>query len=198
MTRPDQDAGREVELHELPLRECEPAGHSLGRFRGALTTEIHTAVDGRRPPVSVRAQRWPTLRGRNAGERARRNCEASPRLPGRRRSSPTGLTLTGSPEDIAWKQIAAVIPQKRGDIVARKRRGRAGADRLPLMMSAANSAILSNGHSRYSSNGVNWPPATTRLPSPLEPQSYSGLHHLDTPHMRHALAVAVMARRSAL
>jgi hypothetical protein len=37
----------------LPLHECEPAGHGIGRSRDGLTTKIHTAVDGNGRPLAV-------------------------------------------------------------------------------------------------------------------------------------------------
>src|SRR6516164_7240970 len=37
----------------LPLLDCEPAGHGIGRSRGGLTTKIHTAVDGNGRPLAV-------------------------------------------------------------------------------------------------------------------------------------------------
>jgi transposase len=37
----------------LPLAECEPAGHRIGRSRGGLTTKIHTAVEGHGRPLAV-------------------------------------------------------------------------------------------------------------------------------------------------
>ena len=35
-----------------PFRDCEPAGHDIGRSRGELTTKIHSAVDGRGRPLA--------------------------------------------------------------------------------------------------------------------------------------------------
>ena len=35
-----------------PFRDCEPAGHGIGRSRGGLTTTIHSAVDGRGRPLA--------------------------------------------------------------------------------------------------------------------------------------------------
>ena len=37
----------------LPLAECEPAGHGIGRSRGGLSTKIHAGVDGHGRPLAL-------------------------------------------------------------------------------------------------------------------------------------------------
>ena len=80
----------------LPLAECEPAGHGIGRSRGGLSTKIHAGVDGhgRRwrsssPAGSVTTgrrwrRRWPT-----SGSRV---FTGAGREPVPKRSSPTERT----------------------------------------------------------------------------------------------------------
>ncbi|MCR6493545.1 transposase [Cellulomonas sp. P24] len=37
----------------MPISECEPAGHGIGRSRGGLTTKIHAAVDEHGRPLAA-------------------------------------------------------------------------------------------------------------------------------------------------
>src|SRR5674476_575259 len=54
-TRPAQSRtqGAVSNYRNLPLSECEPAGHGIGRSRGGLTTKIHAGVDGHGRPLAV-------------------------------------------------------------------------------------------------------------------------------------------------
>jgi transposase len=114
----------------LPLRECEPAGHGIGRSRGGLTTKIHTAVDGNGRPLAVVV----TGGQRNDGAMLAAVLDeiVVPRHRGRARSHPDAVIADRAYSSgvarrlLRRRKITAVIPQKRDEIAARKRRGPAG------------------------------------------------------------------------
>ncbi len=114
----------------LPLHECEPAGHGIGRSRGGLTTKIHTAVDGNGRPLSVMV---------TGGQRNDQAMLASvldeivvPRQRGCARSRPDAVIADRAYSSgaarrlLRGRKITAVIPQKSDEIAARQRRGSAG------------------------------------------------------------------------
>ncbi|ORA06163.1 hypothetical protein BST14_28235 [Mycobacterium arosiense ATCC BAA-1401 = DSM 45069] len=114
----------------LPLAECEPAGHGIGRSRGGLTTKIHTAVDGNGRPLAVVV---------TGGQRNDQAMLASvleeivvPRRGGHPRSRPDALIADRAYSSgaarrmLRRRKITAVIPQKSDEIAARTRRGRRG------------------------------------------------------------------------
>lgn len=115
---------------KLPLSECEPAGHGIGRSRGGLTTKIHTAVDGNGRPLAVVV----TGGQRNDGAMMAEVLDeiVVPRHRGRARSRPDAVIADRAYSSgvtrrlLRDRQITAVIPQKRDEIAARKRRGRTG------------------------------------------------------------------------
>ncbi len=113
----------------LPLDECEPAGHGIGRSRGGLTTKIHTAVDGNGRPLAVivtggqrndQAMLASVLDEIVVPRRGRPRSRPDALIADRAYSSGVARRLLGS------RKIAAVIPQKRDEITARQRRGSAG------------------------------------------------------------------------
>lgn len=114
----------------LPLHECEPAGHGIGRSRGGLTTKIHTAVDGSGRPLAVVV----TGGQRNDGAMLAAVLDeiVVPRHRGRARSHPDAVIADRAYSSgvtrrlLRSRKITAVIPQKRDEIAARKRRGPAG------------------------------------------------------------------------
>ena len=61
--------------HKEPARsrECEPAGHGIGRSRGGLTTKIHAAVDGQGRPLAAGHHRRAPQRRRPAARGAGRH-----------------------------------------------------------------------------------------------------------------------------
>ena len=112
-----------------PLRQCEPAGHGIGRSRGGLTTKIHTAVDGNGRPLAVivtggQRNDQAMLAGvldeivvpRRGVSRVRPDAVIADRA----YSSGVARRLLRS------RKITAVIPQKSDEIAARQRRGSAG------------------------------------------------------------------------
>jgi transposase len=114
----------------LPLAECEPAGHGIGRSRGGLTTKIHAAVDGNGRPLAVVV---------TGGQRNDQAMLAGlldeivvPRLRGRARSHPDAVIADRAYSSgvarrmLRGRGITAVIPQKSDEIAARRRRGRRG------------------------------------------------------------------------
>jgi transposase len=115
----------------LPLGEVEPPGHGIGRSRGGLTTKIHQAVDGRGRPLAMVV----TGGQRNDGAMLMEVLADIhvPRLgPGRARTRPDAVIAdrayaTGVIRaELRRRRIKAVIPDKRDQIGARKRRGRRG------------------------------------------------------------------------
>lgn len=72
-TRPEQDTGGSLDYKNLPLAECEPAGHGIGRSRGGLSSKIHAGVDGHGRPLALVV----TGGQRNNGRRWRRCRPAS-------------------------------------------------------------------------------------------------------------------------
>lgn len=128
---PIRTQGAGSNYKNLPLADCEPAGHGIGRSRGGLTTKIHTAVDGRGRPLAVVV----TGGQRNDGAMLSAVLEeiAVPRLGGgRHRSRPDAVIADRAYSSgvtrrlLRARKITAVIPQKRDEIAARKRRGQAG------------------------------------------------------------------------
>lgn len=131
-TQPDliRTQGAGSNYTNLPLHECEPAGHGIGRSRGGLTTKIHTAVDGHGRPVAVVV----TGGQRNDGAMLAEVLDeiVVPRRRGRDRSRPDAVIADRAYSSgvtrrlLRSRKITAVIPQKRDEIAARKRRGTLG------------------------------------------------------------------------
>lgn len=109
----------------------EPAGHGIGRSRGGLTTKIHAAVDGKGRPLAAVV----TGGQRNDGVMLTAVL-ADIRVPrlgsGRPRTRPAAVVAdraysTGvTRRMLARRGIKAVIPQKKDEIAARKRKGSLG------------------------------------------------------------------------
>ncbi len=128
---PIRTQGAQSNYKDLPLADCEPAGHGIGRSRGGLTTKIHTAVDGRGRPLAVVV----TGGQRNDGAMLAAVLDeiVVPRIGGGpARSRPQALIADRAyscgvtRRMLHGRKITAVIPQKRDEIAARQRRGRAG------------------------------------------------------------------------
>ncbi|WP_372510004.1 IS5 family transposase [Dietzia maris] len=130
-TRPEQDTGGRVESKNRPFRDCEPAGHGIGRSRGGLTTKIHSAVDGRGRPLAN------VITGgqRNDGAMLA-EVLADIHVPrhgkGRPRTRPDAVIADKAyssgtiRRQLRSRGIAAVIPEKSDTIDARERRGSRG------------------------------------------------------------------------
>ncbi|MFI8592448.1 IS5 family transposase [Dietzia maris] len=130
-TRPEQDTGGRVESKNRPFRDCEPAGHGIGRSRGGLTTKIHSAVDGRGRPLAN------VITGgqRNDGAMLA-EVLADIHVPrhgkGRPRTRPDAVIADKAyssgtiRRQLRSRGIAAVIPEKSDTIAARERRGSRG------------------------------------------------------------------------
>jgi transposase len=109
----------------------EPAGHGIGRSRGGLTTKIHAAVDQRGRPLALVV----TGGQRNDGAMLEQVLAdiSVPRLrAGRPRTRPDTVVADRAYSSgvnrraLARRGITTVIPQKKDEIAARKRRGSAG------------------------------------------------------------------------
>ncbi len=115
----------------LPLAECEPAGHGIGRSRGGLTSKIHAAVDGHGRPLAAVV----TGGQRNDGAMLQAVL-ADIRVPrlggGRPRTRPEAVLADRAYSPDTYRKvlhargIKAVIPQKADQIAARKKRGSHG------------------------------------------------------------------------
>ena len=115
----------------LPDQECEPPGHGIGRSRGGLTTKIHHAVDGKGRPLAI------VITGdqRHDGAMSPRVL-ADLRVPrirgGRARTRPDSVPADlaygsrGNREYLRSRGITTVIPEKKDQVAARKKRGRNG------------------------------------------------------------------------
>ncbi|MCI1661807.1 MAG: IS5 family transposase [Actinomyces sp.] len=113
-----------------PTGEDEPAGHGIGRSRGGLTTKIHQAVDGHGRPLAM------VITGgqRNDGVMLAVTLEDIyvPRPHGRPRTTPDavmadrGDTPGANRSYLRARHIKMVIPEKKNEIAARKKRGSAG------------------------------------------------------------------------
>jgi len=129
-TRParNRTQGAVSNYKNLPLAECEPAGHGIGRSRGGLSTKIHAGVDGHGRPLAL------VVAGgqRNDGA-ALETVLADIRIPGlhggRARTRPETVIADRAYSAAAYRVmlhkrgITVVIPQKSDQIAARKRRG---------------------------------------------------------------------------
>ncbi|USX47898.1 IS5 family transposase [Dietzia kunjamensis] len=130
-TRPEQDTGAGSNHKNRPFRDCEPAGHGIGRSRGGLTTKIHSAVDGRGRPLAN------VITGgqRNDGAMLA-EVLADIHVPrhgrGRPRTRPDAVIADKAyssgtiRRQLRSRGIAVVIPEKSDTIAARERRGRRG------------------------------------------------------------------------
>ncbi|MFJ4167845.1 IS5 family transposase [Microbacterium sp. NPDC089698] len=130
-TRPEQDTGAGSNHKNLPWHEVEPSGHGIGRSRGGLTTKIHQAVDGHGRPLAMIV----TGGQRNDGAMLTELLAQIhvPRLGrGRPRTRPDAVIAdrayaTGViRSELRRRGITAVIPDKRDQAAARKRRGSRG------------------------------------------------------------------------
>lgn len=116
----------------LPWPEVEPPGHGIGRSRGGLTTKIHQAVDGHGRPLAMIV----TGGQRNDGAMLTEVLAELHAPPTRTRSSAysTGCVLADRAyatgvirTELRRRGINTVIPDKRDQAAARKRRGSKGA-----------------------------------------------------------------------
>jgi transposase len=108
-----------------------PAGHGIGKSRGGLTSKIHHAVDGHGRPLAAVV----TGGQRNDGAMLA-EVLADIRVPrlglGRPRTTPDAVIadrayISGVNRTmLARRGIKTVIPQKKDEIAARKRKGSAG------------------------------------------------------------------------
>src|SRR5690606_1546016 len=128
---PSRTQGAGSNHKNLSWREVEPPGHGIGRSRGGLTTKIHQAVDGNGRPLAMIV----TGGQRNDGAMLTEVLAQIhvPRTgPGRPRTRPdaviadrayaTGVIRT----ELRRRGIKTVIPVKRDQAAARKRRGSTG------------------------------------------------------------------------
>ena len=128
---PSRTQGAGSNHKNLPWHEIEPPGHGIGRSRGGLTTKIHQAVDGHGRPLAIIV----TGGQRNDGAMLIHVLGEIqvPRLgPGRPRTRPDAVIAdrayaTGViRSELRRRKVKAVIPDKRDQIIARKRRGSRG------------------------------------------------------------------------
>nr|WP_242430877.1 IS5 family transposase [Rhodococcus qingshengii] len=127
-TRPEQDTGAGSNHKNRPFRDCEPAGHGIGRSRGGLTTKIHSAVDGRGRPLAN------VITGgqRNDGAMLAEVLAVPRHGRGRPRTRPDAVIADKAyssgtiRRQLRSRGIAVVIPEKSDTIAARERRGRRG------------------------------------------------------------------------
>ncbi|GAB2473395.1 hypothetical protein GCM10007967_30200 [Xylanimonas ulmi] len=110
--------------------ERQPAGHGIGRSRGGLTSKIHAAVDGHGRPLALVV----TGGQRNDGAMLAQVL-ADIRVPrpfGRPRTTPDAVVADRAYTSginrrmLAARGIKTVIPQKKDEIAARKRKGSTG------------------------------------------------------------------------
>lgn len=132
-TRPalTRTQGASSNYKNLADRECEPAGHGIGRSRGGLTTKIHHAVDGRGRPLAI-----VITGGQRHDGVILPQVLADIRVPrigaGRARTRPDSVLADrayGSRHNrqyLRTRGITAVIPEKKDQIASRKKRGRSG------------------------------------------------------------------------
>ncbi|MGO3151562.1 MAG: IS5 family transposase [Galactobacter sp.] len=129
-SRPEQDAGARTNYKKKWSGETEPAGHGIGRSRGALTSKVHHAVDGKGRPLAMLI----TGGQRNDGAMLIATLEDIyvPRKRGRARTRPEtvmadrGYTTAGNRTYLRSKGIKTVVPEKSDQIAARKRKGSQG------------------------------------------------------------------------
>lgn len=163
-----------------------PAGHGIGKSRGGLTSKIHHAVDGHGRPLAAVV----TGGQRNDGAMLA-EVLADIRVPrlglGRPRTTPDAVIASRAYTSgvnrtmLARRGIKTVIPQKKDEIAARKRKGSAGG-RPP----ALHAATYKRRNVVERSFSLNQTMARTRdplrqtrhhLPSRRRPVS---VYHLDT------------------
>ena len=115
----------------LPDRACEPAGHGIGRSRGGLTTKIHHAVDGRGRPLAIVV----TGGHRHDGvilPQVLADIRVPRRGAGRARTRPDSVLgdraygSRANHEHLRSRGITPVIPEKKDQIAALKKRGSKG------------------------------------------------------------------------
>ncbi len=115
----------------LPIEECEPAGHGIGRSRGGLTTKIHAAVDGRGRPLAAVItgghRNDGALMGSVLGDiRVTRTGQGRPRTRPEAVIADKAYSAGTYRRALRARGIRAVIPQKSDEIAARQRRGHRG------------------------------------------------------------------------
>lgn len=132
-TRPDLTSpqGAASNYKSLPDGDVEPAGHAIGRSRGGLTTKIHHAVDGNGRPLAIIITGGQRHDGVMLPELL-----ADIRVPrldcGRPRTRPDAVLADraygsrGNREYLRRRGIGAVIPEKKDQIAARKKKGSKG------------------------------------------------------------------------
>lgn len=157
----------------LPDQECEPAGHSIGRSRGGLTTKIHHAVDGRGRPLAV-----VITGGQRHDGVILPQVLADLRIPraggGRARARPDAVLADraygsrGNRDYLRLRGIRAVIPEKKDQIATRKKRGSKGGRPRHSMPLLIRTATWWSVRLPTSSNGEGWRPNTTNSRSPIE------------------------------
>ena len=166
----------------LPLAECEPAGHGIGRSRGGLTTKIHHRRRRQRVrPLAVVDHRWATQRRRDAGRvlaeivvprRGRGPCRGPhPDAVIADRAYSSGVTRDDAPS--LGDHRGHPAENRRDRRPPRTRAARAADHRRSTTDPLPAAATSSNDHSPCSNNGADSPPATTSSPSPTAPPSSS-------------------------
>lgn len=136
-----------------------------------MTTKIHAAVDRRGRPLAL------VITGGHRNDGAMlEQVLADIRVPrvgmGRPRTRPDAVVADRAYSSgvnrraLARRGIATVIPQKKDEIAARKRRGSAGGRPPWLDVETYKGRTSSNATSHCPNTGVVWLPATTNSPSP--------------------------------
>ncbi|WP_371518006.1 IS5 family transposase [Dietzia sp. 111N12-1] len=130
-TRPEQTQGARSNHKNRPFRDCEPAGHGIGRSRGGLTTKIHSAVDGRGRPLANVVTGGQRNDGAMLAE-VLADIHVPRQVRGRPRTRPDAVIADKAYSSgtirrkLRSRGIAAVIPEKSDTIAARERRGSRG------------------------------------------------------------------------
>jgi putative transposase len=141
----------------------EPPDHALGRSRGGLSTKVHALSDLTCTPVIA------LLTAGQGGD--------NPMLA----TLVQALGVSGHDQDLRLladkaychpstrtflrdKKIKHTIPERSDQIAHRKAKGSKAADRPGSTPRPTSSATRSNAPSAGSSNGADWPPATTSTP----------------------------------
>lgn len=115
----------------LPDCEVEPAGHAIGRSRGGLTSKIHHAVDGRGRPLAIivtGGQRHDgvMLTALLADIRVPRTDRGRPRIRPDSVLADRAYGSRGNREYLRRPGICVVIPEKKDQTAARKKKGSRG------------------------------------------------------------------------
>ena len=155
----------------------EPLDHAIGRSRGGLVDQD--------PPRLRRQAAGPGDAARRPARAATPRCSRTcwprstyPDRPGRPRTRPDRVAADkayssrGNRALLRSRGIIAVIPEPGDQIGHRQRRGsKRRTPPSPTTPRHTAAATWSNVPSTSSSNGADWPPATTSSPSPTEAES---------------------------